>query len=229
MNDLRRLGSLLVLMIVVAIALVARTADPRSVPGSTSPTPSAVAEQSASPASTVATVDPPPTDCLDISIHSDRMPLTVANLASVSTRIVAGTFNDYGPAQWNSSDGKRPPGASSHTPDMIYRPAVIAPDRVLTGAPTEGDIIARVDGGAVGCDTYTVDSSPELKVGGRYLFYLSYSVDSTGTYISDPSIIEAWVIDAGDQVKTPLEGALTVDQVETAADKVTFVLPPLGK
>lgn len=176
--------------------------------------PTAPALDTAPPATTAA-------DCVVTRVMSERMPLTLQNVASASSAALVAEFEGYESATWNTSDGSRPARPSIHGSEKLYRPAKLRISDVLTGSVTGATITARVDGGKLGCDSYDFDYSPDLKIGQSYLFFLGYSVDASGTATSDLSLVEAWPIRSDGSIVTPLEGETTINEVRAVVSKIS--------
>jgi hypothetical protein len=167
----------------------------------------------------------PEASCITEHVTVDRIPLTIDSMAESMPAVAAGVFLGYEPARWNTSSGMRPANLDEGAPE-IYRPADIAIDEVIRG-PLGNSVVAQVDGGQVGCDQYSFDTDPQLQLGKRYAFFLSYALDTTGGF-GGVTLFQAWPIDINNLVQTSADGAVPLSRiVETMnSTEPVVTLPP---
>jgi hypothetical protein len=145
-----------------------------------------------------------------VRVNVDRMPLTTKNLASVSSFTFVGVFQGYETARWSTPDGARPRDVSPRSPAAIYRPARFDLETTVAGTAPTGTFTLRVDGGTVGCETYTYDTAPALKIGARYLVFAGYTINAEGKPVPNLGLVEAWPVDASGTVTTSEEGLVAL-------------------
>jgi len=219
MNRIRRIGSLLAVLVVAVgfVALVGYRSSPSGAgagPASTPPVirAAAVAVETAQPATDNQTLD---AECKDPIVHLstfDRASERVANLGRWSTNVVDGVILAIGKAEWNTPDGL-PPEQGLAT--FVVRHATVRV-RDATKSKATGDVDVLLPGGTIGCDTYRLASVANIKVGYRVVLFLqaTASTDSTESIIAG----DAWLVRSDGTVTTPEDGDLSVQELIDLAD-----------
>ncbi len=168
----------------------------------------------------------PGSSCITQTSVVNAVESTMENLAKFSTAVVVGTFDGYGSAQWNTPNGERvATDADKRLGVWIYRPIKITPKSALRGVPSSV-VGARVEGGAIGCDSNRFSNEPVLKEGGSYVFFLAPEWDPKHARSLDPWVLWAWPLNADGTVHTPLEGDVPISALsQVLADTPLLVLP----
>ena len=212
----------------MAATLVAGCAAPNiSQPGPTSvPTVTIAPTPSAAP-----TASPEPTgSCGSSTIWIDYAPYTTATLAGYGFDFVVADVVGFDPANFNTPDGKRPPGfgtrPSSPQPNpeaetRIYTPVNVLIDHAISGSWSPGPDQFLIEGGTVGCFTIRVDAAPRVNPGSRYVFILNEALDSDGHRPGpEQEVVFAWPADSGGTVTT-VDGRMSIDELTRIVREAT--------
>jgi hypothetical protein len=112
--------------------------------------------------------------CVSATLFREPIPQTIENLAANASTIVVGTFTGYGPALWETPDGKRPVTYDAKDPN---RPGIVTPLSIDVAGVVQGrrEAVghAVIPGGTVGCDQLFAMERLALDTGQRYVFFLN--------------------------------------------------------
>jgi hypothetical protein len=161
-----------------------------------------------------------------MDVATNPIPQTIENMAKISSVILAGTFNGYGAAHWNTPDGSRPIAKSfRETSARLVRPLAFALD-----APVRGDNVAGQHalqlGGALGCDRVSYSDQLLLQAGVRYVYFLAPVADSSGKVQTDVALIDAWPVGSDDVVQTRSDGPLPLAKLVEALAATPYAGTP---
>jgi hypothetical protein len=151
-----------------------------------------------------------------MSMIRDEIPPTLSQRGGVSSDVLVGNFEGFGDPYWDTADGNRPSSeevGSGHA--RILTPVVLSIDRELKGR-SESASTATISGGQIGCDVFLVSGNPVLDADARYVLFLTEVLTERDATV--PRLIAAWPVDANDIVDTPLDGELTLDELDNALD-----------
>ncbi|WP_094227055.1 hypothetical protein [Methanolobus psychrotolerans] len=124
--------------------------------------------------------------------------LTIEELDSRSSLIIAGTVTGAYPSRWNTPDGQRPDKPDSElnigTEDMIYTDVGIHVNKYLKSSYDTQEWVIRVEGGTVGEDSIWVEDAPSFEYGENVLLFLNGNIVTGGyqgkfTMINDTAAV----------------------------------------
>jgi hypothetical protein len=189
---------------------IAATASPYKTSGATQPS---------------ETIEPEPS-CFNIHVIIEPIPQTMDAMSRISTVIVAGTFDRYGPTRWNTPDGVRPSQAMiQRKPARLIRPLLVTVDTTLRGQGVPLGA-AQVRGGELGCDRVDYSDEIDLAVGSRYVFYLGPVGNSDGVVGTRLQLSEAWSLGSDNVARTRLEGPQPISEITTVAQSNPYTGHP---
>jgi hypothetical protein len=204
--------------------------------GSLTPPPDGSAVPSGQTQSPTPTIQPSAaaTDgCGTSNLWVDYAPYTTSTLASYGWGFVVADVKAIEPAIFNTEDGKKPRGFGAKrdpsNPDFngkIFTPVAVQVDQVISGRAKPGANRFLIEGGTIGCYTTTVDVSPIVEKGSRYVFVLTDAKDAKGQKLLDLQEAKfAWPVDASGVVQTP-DGPNTLDWLAQTVAKAS-ASPPI--
>ena len=164
-----------------------------------------------------------------VDMAVDRGPYVIAGMQ------VPGFFPNLGPAGWRTDDlalrqlvivgriADQEPGAFGGEAH-VYTPFAVEVERVIHGQAVPGPVLVSIEGGTVGCYEVHVDTVPSIKVGARYVLFL------TGPAGTDPppEVWDAWTVDNQDVVWTyqgPMPLSELVDRIARLAAAQSSTTP----
>jgi hypothetical protein len=152
---------------------------------------------------------------------------SIEQLSKVAPAVFVATFNGYGEAFWDTTDGK------AATQDVVQRgdaqiltPLTLDVNGEVKGKREVADH-AVVFGGTIGCDVFTSSENPALSAGSKYVMFLVPRTKG-GTGTGDAWLVGAWQVGPTGEVATPVEGARSLRQLvrEIQAGKPESTLEP---
>lgn len=152
------------------------------------------------------------------SVEAGQAADDVDSLRRDATSVIVGVFGGYGPAIWNTPDGRRPTQASFQSgPASLVRPIQIDVKGELKGARAMAERAVQ-RGGESGCDQVSYDGDPVLQDGRRYVFFLVPLVDNSGAQLDQQLVLAAWPVGPDDRVDTAKDGKVTLADLKDAID-----------
>jgi hypothetical protein len=175
--------------------------------------------------------------CFGSGLTRDGGPELISDFVAKGMTFAAGTVVSTGPAFFNTTDGTKPRGMGATHPinaqayPMIYTPVEVKIDRAITGAVKPGAVRLLVEGGAVGCITMSVEGTPVVAKGDRYVFVLTPALDADRKMLGSQLVVyTVFPIDQDGNASTR-DGIMSLDALAAKAngsDKVTPSVAPLA-
>lgn len=162
--------------------------------------------------------------CFGIDETIELPPQTVENVMRVADLVIVAEVVDIEPGVWNTADGQPPTGR----PGPEYSPSIVTPVNVLVAETLAGQAGAEVvrvlvRGGEAegGCVVQRTHPSPNIEKGKPSAFFLRGSTDAEGKQLEAQQVLAAWEVNVERQVKTPLDGVLSTNQLAALLESVS--------
>ncbi len=167
--------------------------------------------------------EPPNSECHTVLSIVDRaMPMNMADEFHIADRAVLATVVEIGPAQWNTPDGKAPPGDwREAAPSDVMRLVRFWVDEVWKG-DLDGSFVASIQGGDIGCWTFKPDPDefPEVAAGKQFALFFRGSPKRAGLEQAH-KVLTILPLDEKGRIVTPEEGHLTPAEMADRARSST--------
>jgi hypothetical protein len=154
-------------------------------------------------------------ECYGMTETADGPPRTIEFLLDYADRVVVAEVSDILPGVWNTIDGRRPnrePG--DRFPAGIVTPHRLTISRVLSGPADTTAITVVKEGGEADCVVHDVYPVVRVEKQRRYVFFLQPGRDANGNrHPERPAILEAWAVNASDELMTAEDGQLTLAEL----------------
>ena len=161
-----------------------------------------------------------PTNCVSLSESIYAADPTLENLRAESRDVVIGSVTGKGAAFWDSPTGNGPktgeqPGEGREF--FILTPYTVTVDAVVAGNRPLGAVTVLVEGGKVGCSTFSVSPGVSLEVNRQYALFLDPRQAANGSGQMDaPAAFQAFPVQADGKVLTPFDGAVSLAALSSA-------------
>ncbi len=226
LDVVRGIAAVVVIALILIVALQLRTnaQQPSAINGTSaalaaSPSPEPTATEDPIDLAPAAPPAAPAGECVTYNTTYDSLPRTPENLASISTRVVAATVQEVGPARWKNDSETPPTERQDLTGDAVMRLIRLSIDQDLGGGKATGMIVVWVPGGAIGCHTFSFEGYPaDIKPGQKFALFLDDRQPPIKTLGGVSRVMEMWPI-KGASATSPEQGSLPLSEIESIASK----------